>query len=335
MDSKSAENQKVIKDMPFVNTEAVRTILLADVNSADNTFRITTRSDVDDLVAAIGKLGLMHPPVLKHTSSGYVIVCGFRRIAACRHLAWTQIPASVLKPNIAQLKMAELAVADNACQRPLNLIETSRALKLLADVLPQKEGLIKAAAALGLPLSPSIAPKIRKIGQLPWPIQAGILAGTINMSMALELGRFNAEIGEILLRLFEQLKVGLNRQRELLLLLEEIAHREDISIRKVIEEKPLNEILENTELDRSFKRQKIRVYLRQRRFPTISEAEAAYDTLVKQLKLGKDINLMPPEDFEGTTFTMTFRFDNREALNKHKESLEKIIHHPSLAKILD
>jgi ParB family chromosome partitioning protein len=206
---------------------------------------------------------------------------------------------------------------------------------LLLDANTQKEALVEAAAMLGLPLSPSIVPKIKKICDLPLPIQKGILTSIIDLTMALELDRFHPEVGQALVGFFDQLKVGLNRQRELLLLLEEISRREEIPIQQLIAEEPLNQILENSDLDRSIKRQNIRTYLRRRRFPMISKTETQYNAFVKQLKLGRNINLMPPKDFEGMTYTMTIRFDNREELNRLKEKLEKIIHHPSFGKIID
>ena len=335
MDSKSSDNQNVYKDIPLDPALALQRVMLADVDSADTTFRITTQTELDNLVLSIQKLGLMHAPVLKYQPPGYVIVCGFRRIAACLKIGWTQVPAKILGKNFGFFEMAWLAVADNALQRPLNLVETSRALKLLTGADIEKEVLAEAAAALGLPLSPSIVPKIKKICDLPLAIQESILANVIDLSMALELDRFNPVDGQALLRLFDHLKVGLNRQRELLLMLEEISLREEIPIQELMAEKPLNHILENTEIDLSVKRQKVRTYLRRRRFPMISKAETQYKAFVKQLKLGRNINLIPPKDFEGMTYSMTIRFDNQKELKNLKEKLEEIIHHPGLGKILD
>jgi ParB family chromosome partitioning protein len=335
MDSNSSENQRVLREIPLDPTVAPQTVLLADVDSTDTTFRITTRTELGTLVLSIQKLGLMNPPVLKYNPPGYVIVCGFRRIAACRNLGWTKVPASVLKENFGSFELAQLAIADNGLQRSLNLLETSRAMKLLAEVCKDQKQLKEASRDLGLPSNPSVAAKVEKICRLPLKIQDGILADTINMSMALELDRLDPEVAEGLVRLFGQLKVGLNKQRELLLLLKEIAKRENIFIPQLIAEKTLQDILKNAELDRAVKRQKIRSYLRRRRFPSISRAEEKYEKFVKQLKLGNNIKLIPPKDFEGMTYMMTFRFDNREELNNMKEKFEKIILHPSFDKILD
>jgi ParB-like chromosome segregation protein Spo0J len=335
MDSKSSDEQNRLNDKPPGNAPNYSTVSMADVIADDFAFRITTRTGIEDLVDSIGQLGLMHPPVLIRNFPGYKIVCGFRRIAACRHLGWSRITARVLEETADRLQTVLLAIADNASQRLLNLVEASRALNLLTDACPDQTQFREAALTLGLPVNPSVADKVQKIGQLPRGIQESIIAGTIGMSMALALGELDQPTGEALLGLFDQLKVGLNKQRELLLLLKEIARRENCSVQQLIAEKPLQKILINAQLDRAVKRQKIRSYLQQRRYPSISKAAADYEKRVKQLKLGNHINLIPPKNFEDTAFTMTLRFNNRENLSDLKKKIEEIIVHPAFAEILD
>jgi len=317
---------------PIVRYRAVSAV---DIDTEDLTFRITTRSDIEDLLGSIQKIGLIQPPVLIADSSGYTIVCGFRRIAACRKLGWTRITARILEKTADRFKTAQLSIADNALQRSLNLVETSRSLKLLENFGPDDQQRREVAEALGLPISRSIAPAVKKICRLPLPVQEGILTDTINLSMALELDGLEPLAAEGLVRLFNQLKVGLNKQRELLLLLNEIAEREEIDIPQLLAEKPLQEILKTTEMDRAVKRQKIRSFLRQRRFPAITKAETEYRKWAKQLKMGNNINLIPPKDFEGNTFSMNLRFNNRQDLSDLNKKIEEIIQHPALGKILD
>lgn len=335
MDSKPPGAQDLSKSMPPHHAVSYHTILLSDINSEDQTFRITTRSDIKDLLGSIRQVGLTQPPLLMADSAGYTIVCGFRRIDACRNLGWTRVTAGVLSKAIDRFKAAQFSIADNAFQRSLNLVETSRALKLLDDFGPDDQQRREAGQALGLPTDRSIAPQIRKICRLPLAVQEGILANTINLAMALELGRLDPCCAKELAWLFEQLKVGLNKQRELLLLLEEIAERENISIQQVIAAKALQEILKNAETDRAVRRQKVRMYLRQRRFPAITKAESNYRKWVGQLKLGTHIDLIPPKDFEGETYSMTLRFNNRKELSDLKKRIEKIIRNPALGKIFD
>jgi hypothetical protein len=46
-------------------------------------------------------------------------------------------------------------------------------------------------------------------------------------------------------------------------------------------------------------------------------------------------HLIPPKDFEGNTFGMTLRFNNRQDLSDLNKKIEEIIQHPALGKILD
>ncbi len=337
MDSKSSDDQNVSQGLSSDHCVSFhyQTIPLGDIDTEDLTFRITTCCDVDDLLVSIQKIGLIQPPVLTANSSGYTIVCGFRRIAACRKLGWTRITARILEKSLDRFKTVQLSIADNSLQRSLNLVETSRALKLLEDYCPDPQQRREAAEALGLPISRSVAAAIKKICRLPVSLQEGILKETFNLSMALELGELDPEAAGDLVQLFDQLKVGLNKQRELLLLLKEIAEREDTTIPQLIAEKPLQEILKTAEMDRAVKRQKVRSFLRRRRFPAITKAETEYYQWVRQLKLGKNINLTPPKDFEGNTFRMTLHFDNRQDLSDLNKRIEKIIQNPALGKILD
>lgn len=335
MDSKSSDDQDVSQDIPSAHTVRYQAIQQTDIDTEDLTFRITTREGTEDLQGSIQKTGLIQPPVLIENPAGYTIVCGFRRIAACRKLGWARITARILENSVDRFKTAQISIADNALQRSLNLVETSRALNLLDDFGPDNQQRREAAEALGLPISESLSFALKEICRLPLPVQEGILTDTINLSMALELGGLEPLAAEGLVRLFDQLKVGLNKQRELLLLLKEIAGREQITIPQLIAEKPLQEVLETVEMDRAVKRQKVRSYLRQRRFPAITKAETEYRKWVKQLKLGNNIKLIPPKDFEGSTFSMTLRFNNRQDLSELNKKIEEMIQHPALAKILD
>ena len=334
MDSKPSIDCKESKSIVPVLSARTDTVSLTDIDTHDETYRITTCNQLEDLLVTISSLGLLHPPVLIENRFSYRVVCGFRRIAACRQLGWKSLSATVHVADQDRFQIARLAIADNSLQRPLNLIETSRALNLLADTSPGRQQLKMAARTLGLPVNPSVVSKVQQLCRLAIPIQQGILSDSINLAMALELGKMEDKDAEILVALFRRLKLGLNKQRELLLLVTEIAKREDTSIRGLINEQSLRDILQNADLDRAIQRQQIRSLLRQRRYPAITEAEANYQKQVRQLKLGKHIQLVPPRDFEGTTYAMTLHFQDRQELNDLNSRINRILEHPALDKIL-
>lgn len=313
-------------------------IELSSIDSNDDTYRITTKTGIDDLVDSIKNVGLMNPPLLMEKSYSqqpeFTIVCGFRRVAACRFLGWTDIEARILDPDTGELECIKLAITDNALQRHLNLIEESGSLHMLSGFFKDNISKSKAAQALGLPKNPSIIKKIESICHLPLPIQNCILSNTVSLAMAVELCAFEQEISVAFVKLFDDLKLSLNKQRELITLVKEIALREDISIMKLLCESDFQKILNKDDSDRTQKTKEIRHYLKKRRFPAITIAESEFEKDVKCLKLGNSAKLIPPNNFEGTTYMLRLSFSNLKELGCHAAALEKIIQNPAIKKIL-
>ena len=316
-----------------IQSASFQSIPLASINSKDETFRITTRTDVDDLMTSIPHEGLLGPPLLIRKNSAFSIISGFRRISACQKLGLNTIVARILESDLEYLDCLRFAIADNAFQRPLNLIEISRSLQKLAGHLKNNKRMVESAKTLGLPTNPSIIKKLKNLCLLPQPIQSGILADTISLSVAGELQSLDLEDAMTFVRLFNQLKVGLNKQKEIITLVKEIARLERMSVQMVLEDQNLGEIVNSEDLDRGQKGRKIRTLLRRRRFPRLVEAESKFKTHHKKLKLGDEIQLIPPKEFEGTSYTLNMTFRNPNHLRALQTRLNKILQLPSFEKI--
>ena len=317
-----------------VQSAHFQSITLSGINLHDDTFRITTRTDVNDLMESIQHDGLITPPLLIKKDSAFIIVCGFRRITACLKLNWKEITARILKPDISTLDCLRLAIAENALQRSLNLIETSRCLQKLSLFITNIRQLAESASSLGLPDNPSIIDKIKSLSLLPRPIQSSILAETISLAMANELESLEADIAIAFTRLFDQLKIGLNKQKEIVTLVKEIARREDLSPQDVMADKHFIEITTHRDLDRGQKSRKLRSYLRERRFPRIAEFEKNFEIHRKNLNLGNSIKLIPPKEFEAAIYGLNMTFTNLEHLKTLQTKLNTIIQQPDFKKIL-
>ena len=304
--------------------------------SPDERFRITSETSAARLIPSVSTMGLMQPPLLLENTAdeSFTVVCGFRRIAACRELGWSQIGAGILDAGTPESECVKFAITDNSFQRPLNLIEMSRAFSMLSSIFSDIQEMGKEAAALGLPENPAMIRKIQGICLLPEAIRSGILSETIPLPVALELGKFDADTALAFAHLFEMLKPSLNKEREIITLIKEIAAREDRSVPDIFEENRFREILGDKETDRNQKLREIRIYLRQRRFPAISRAEEIFEQNVKELGLGNTAKLIPPANFEGTEYTLNIVFRNLAELKAHHAMLDSLIQNPSLKKIL-
>jgi ParB/RepB/Spo0J family partition protein len=310
-------------------------IALAQVDATDRTFRITTRTDIGDLTASIRQVGLLNPPILIKKKKDYLVIAGFRRIAACMELNWPAIPACILPADTTDYECAQIAVSGNALERPLNLIEQSRAFGLLATYGVDDSGFSATAVVLGLPGNPVVIEKIKRLAVLDPVIQDAVLTGALSLAMALELAELDRATGSFLAGLFDDLKLGLNKQREFVTLVREIAKRENVPMRSILEEDPIRATCNAKDLDRVQKTRALRTHLRQRRYPAISDAENFFKHHLKKLKMGSHITLDPPRDFEGPDFTLRASMRCPGDLDALLSTLNRIRQHPSLQAIFE
>lgn len=308
---------------------------LSEIDLGDDAFRITTERQVDDLMHSINHVGILHHPLLLKKEATYTIICGFRRIEACRRLNWSELEAMILGPDTMRLKCIKYAITDNAFQRPLNLIEKSRSIGMLSDFFKDINSLSEELSLLGLFEHPSMIKKLKGICHLPELFQNSILSNTISLAMVLELAGMSEDDAKGFIKLFNTLKLSLNTQREIVTLIKEIAIREDKSILQIIEESHLNKILTNEDLDKNQRAHKIRIYLKQRRFPTIAVIEKSYEKYHQKLNLERGFKLIPPTNFESPTHTLQLSFNNMTQLKGLKTAFEALMENPYLKKMVD
>jgi len=196
----------------------LKSVPLSRIDTTDDTYRITTRTDGDDLLVSIRNEGLLNPPFVIEKAPWFIIVSGFRRLAACKKLGFETIIVRALEPNLSPLEYLRLAIADNTFQRPIDLIETSRSLHKLSAHLNREANLTASASSLGLPSNPSAIKKIKDLCLLPDRIQSALMADTLSLSMAMELKKLAPECAVAFAQLFEEFKLSLNKQREILTL---------------------------------------------------------------------------------------------------------------------
>ena len=299
----------------------------------DDTYRITTSAAVEDLIKSIRHVGLINPPVLLQKQDRYIIVAGFRRIAAMQKLDYRHIPVKVMPAESLSLECIRIAITDNISQRKLDLLEISRALALLDGCMEDRERLYTEAQNLGLPGNQHLIEKIIGICRLPHLVQAGIYQNRISLNMAVELQGFDSFTGNLLTRVFMELKLNQNKQREICFHLKEIAHREKRSTQEILLSEGIPEVLADKDLDNLQKTRVVRLNLRRRRFPNLSLSEESFQRNLRKLNLGSRISLLPPEYFEGTSLKLSLSFKNETELKEQIDILNKALFNPHLSKI--
>lgn len=309
-------------------------IEISDIFLENQYFRITTAKPIKSLILSINHLGIISPPVVLPENNGFAVVCGFRRIEAAQALNLAKIKAIVLPSHTPQMECIRLCIADNSFQRPLNLIEISRSFTLLQQHVRDNQTILKEAALLGLPSNKDYQKKIVPLCRMPESFQNAILDDVIPFPIAWQLSQMPHNQSLVLVDIFKALNCSLNKQREIIVLAKEIGIREDISIADVLLDDHMQKIILDNNLDKNQKTRQVRTLLRRRRYPRITESERNFFARVEKLELSETFRLVPPPEFEGSTFRLSLDFKDLVEIQAHRKKLDELIHNPEFISIL-
>jgi hypothetical protein len=123
------------------------------------------------------------------------------------------------------------------------------------------------------------------------------------------------------LSLISPLKLGENRLRELLTLLEEMSRRNHATVKEIAGRPEIQAILSQKELTPSQKTERVKKVLTDLRYPKLNQMEKAFDKKRKDLNLPPNISLHHPPFFEGKRLKIEFQF---ETLDEYKTTLKSL-----------
>lgn len=86
---------------------------------------------VNELVASIGRVGLINPLVVVREGDAYSVVAGHSRLAALRKLGWAVVPCIIRQDD--PVHASEVAVVDNLFRQDLTPVEVACAVTDLVD----------------------------------------------------------------------------------------------------------------------------------------------------------------------------------------------------------
>ncbi|MDD5673138.1 MAG: ParB/RepB/Spo0J family partition protein [Chitinivibrionales bacterium] len=158
-------------------------IVLVDIHAIRcNPFQPRTTFDekeIAGLAESIKNQGLLQPIVLRKKVDGYEIISGERRLRALKHLGRNQAP-SIVRPQVSDREMLELALVENIQRQDLNDIETAFAYqRLLLECSLSHEDL---AARVGK--SRSAVTNCMRLLKLPEEIQSLVKEKKLSMGHA-------------------------------------------------------------------------------------------------------------------------------------------------------
>jgi ParB-like chromosome segregation protein Spo0J len=309
-------------------------IPISAIDLTDSTCRLCVKTDPGILADSIRAIGLLNAPVVRsREGAAYGVVCGFRRVEACRLLGWQELPVRLIQEPLSDLELITIAVLDNRSHRSLSVIEQSRAIEKLGGE-SQRIASAHLASVLGLPSNPKVFQKIKGLSRLPVAVQTGVSENMISLEAAVALCRLSSEDALALFELLHPLRLSQKKEQEIITLVEEIAIRETLSLTQVLASYEVKAILHDPGANRNEKGARLRAYLKQRRYPTLAEAEKLFERNLKALKLKTGFHMTPPAYFEGRSYALHLTLESVEDLEAAARELRVLAQNPSMKKIL-
>jgi hypothetical protein len=135
--------------------------------------------------------------------------------------------------------------------------------------------------------------------------------------------------------LISRLKLGENRLREALTLLEEISRRNQCKEKDIVQRSEIQAILSQKELTPSQKTERIKKVLTDLRYPKLNQMEKEFEKNRKDLNLPSNISLHHLPFFEGKSLKVEFQFETKEEYRSIVSSLSLLADKKEFREILE
>jgi ParB family chromosome partitioning protein len=302
----------------------IQKIPLDEIDLSDDTFSINYLPDLQRLRSSIEAVGLIQPVLLRKKLNRYQIICGFRRISVWKELGGSEIESRVFeKKEIDEFRLFSISLRENQTTRGFNTVEKAIALdKLIRRFQMDPTLAIKTFLPL-LSLEPNekILTTYLSLARMEDEIKTYVLKEEVSRSNIRRLSISTPEDRMAILSLISPLKLGENRLREILTLLEEISRRNQWTVREIVHRSEILAILSWQELTPSQKAEHIKKVLMALRYPKMHQLEETFEKRKKGLNLPSSVWLSHQPFFEGRGLKVEFQFETMEQYRAILKSL--------------
>jgi ParB/RepB/Spo0J family partition protein len=295
------------------------------IDLSDTTFSVRFMTDLQDLQSSIREVGLIQPVHLKERPGSYQVISGFRRIGALRELRCHEVESWVTDETD-DLGLFTAALHENMATRGLNSVEKAITLNKLIHHFHVDRAVViqRYLPLLSLETHEKILNTFLSLAGMEDEVKGFVLKEEVSRSNIRILSTFHPEDRIALLGPLSSLKLGENRLREVLTLLEEISGRDRIPIREVLDRPEIQVALSHGEWTPAQKTEQFKKALFRLRYPRRHQLEERFRQRRISLNLPPAISLEHSPNFEGKRLKMDFQFASVEELRTILSSLNNL-----------
>lgn len=297
-------------------------IHIKNINLKDERFRISCFFSLEGLLLSLKEVGLINPPLVTSRNRQLILVSGWKRVLACLKLSLTSIPVWVIRSDD-DLQMFLLAFYENLASREFNLLEKAEILRRLKKLGEKEQKIIRHYfPLLNIPKTSYYLDLYLTISRFSKDVKSFIHQKNMSLASLEIFAEFNSRERKLLLPLLQPL--GQNKQKELLEDLHEISLRDGVSAQEFLISEGMGKILHSEKLSPLQKSDRIRQWLRQKRYPRLSSRRKAFKQALRKSGWPEDISIEPSPFFEEEAMTVQFRFKDKEGLRSLLARLQQI-----------
>jgi len=320
---------------------AIQKILLDQIDLSDETFSVNFMPDLQGLRSSIKAIGLIQPVLLRKKEDQYQIVCGFRRVSVLKELGIREVESRILgESERDELELFSISLHENLTSRGFNSVEKAITFyKLVHHFQIEPSAVIQRYLPLfSLEPNEKILGTYLSLAEMEDEVKRYVLKEEVSRSNIRLLASMSSQDRMALHPLLSRLKLGENRLREMLTLLNEISRREQVSIKEIIDHPEIQAFLSQKELTPIQRTERVKRVLMDLRYPKMRRMEEEFEKKRKGLNLPSGVSLHHPPYFEGNGLRIEFQFQTSEefrsivtslSLLSDREELKEILQSPS------
>ncbi len=302
-------------------------VKLEDIDRSDERFSMNFEPDLLALCNSAKEVGILEPVWLRAKGRRFQIINGFRRFDVAQRLGMKAVKALVWHEDQIDDRVAfQMGVHENVLARGLNVVEKSLVLDRLLTRFSFncREVVRKWLPLLDLEPSEKILKGFLLISAFSIGTKRYLLDHGVSLKNALLLAAFPEAERRSICGFLWDLRIGENVLREILTYLREIARREGTRVEDLLSNRKIQRILSDESLSGPQRTQAIRRFLRERRYPRLSDLEKRFSSYRKGMGLPPQVKITPPAFFEGDQFKIEFSFRSLKEYEDLLGTLEKL-----------
>jgi ParB family chromosome partitioning protein len=299
----------------MIAMKTIQNIPLQQIDLSDETFSVNFMPDLQRLRSSIEEIGLIQPVLLREKGDRYQIVCGFRRISVMKELGKSEIESKVFEEKeMNAFQLFSLSLHENLTTRGFNAVEKAVALdKLIHRFQIDPVAVIKTFLPFfSLEPNEKILKTYLALTRMEDEIKTYVLKEEVSRSNIRRLSTLTPVDRKAVLSLISSLKLGENRLREVLTLLEEISRRNQCREKEIVQRSEIQDILSQKDLTPSQKTERVKKVLLDLRYPKMHHMEKEFEKKRKALNLPHPISIYHSPFFEGRELRVEFQFATME-----------------------